>query len=561
MTFNSADLIEALRRRRRKSLRPERPAGEFPPGWAAWFASMHARVGAITGATAEAIVAIFLAREPALPPRATLALNRWQSFTTLWRQQWHPASKDGRGVRIIASVVTLLVHLLLAIFLLYLAYVRFMAMTEPASAGEDVIQVEYIGEGTPDEEGGGPPQGDAVADDTAPAAAAQPAPRAEQQVAQPPPPSQAPPVATVETPVPPQPAPTPPLEQPLQATETPQPDQAFTVPPVRVAEVPQPRLPVPDLSVPAPEIRVVDVPEPAAPIQPINPAVATPAIAAPQLQQRPAEVAVRDIPAPLSPVRVRELPTQPMSAPELNARAPTVAARSIPTPPGATARAPSNAEATNTQPSTSTSVPATTPAPAGGVESATSGTRPATAATGGGATASPRPGALPSPKRGDDWGASDRNQAGGQAGTPGLFNADGTPKLASGDGKVGGGLPPGTITEDFAKIDRNGTWLKRPPTDYTPTSFDKFWVPNETLLQEWVRRSIKEVLIPIPGTSKKIKCSVVLLALGGACDITDPNMQDIEAGARKPPDVPFKPELQENQEALGKPPGTPPGTP
>src|SRR3546814_708345 len=77
-------------------------------------------------------------------------------------------------------------------------------------------------------------------------------------------------------------------------------------------------------------------------------------------------------------------------------------------------------------------------------------------------------------------------------------------------GKVGGGLPPGTITEDFEKIDRHGTWLKRPPFDYTPTAFDRFWVPNETLLQEWVRRSIKEVLIPIPGTSKSITCSVVL---------------------------------------------------
>src|SRR3546814_19944328 len=74
---------------------------------------------------------------------------------------------------------------------------------------------------------------------------------------------------------------------------------------------------------------------------------------------------------------------------------------------------------------------------------------------------SPRPGALPSPRPGDDWGLSDRNVSGGQAGTPGLFNADGTPKLASGDGKVGGGLPPGTITEDFEKIDRHGTWLKQ----------------------------------------------------------------------------------------------------
>src|SRR3546814_13533923 len=57
MTFSSAELIDALRRRRRRSLRPERPAGEFPPGWAAWFDAMKVRTGAVTGATAEAIVA------------------------------------------------------------------------------------------------------------------------------------------------------------------------------------------------------------------------------------------------------------------------------------------------------------------------------------------------------------------------------------------------------------------------------------------------------------------------------------------------------------------------
>ncbi|MGH8031071.1 MAG: transmembrane repetitive protein, partial [Luteimonas sp.] len=156
------------------------------------------------------------------------------------------------------------------------------------------------------------------------------------------------------------------------------------------------------------------------------------------------------------------------------------------------------------------------------------------------------------------WGLADRNRPGGQAGRPGgLFNADGSPRLAGNDGRVGGGLPPGTVTDDFARIDRHGTWLKRPPTDYTPTTFDKFWVPNESLLEEWVRRSIKQVLIPIPGTSKTIKCSVVLLALGGACDIDDPNLQDVEARARKPPDVPFKRELQEDQQSLSKPEGTP----
>src|SRR3546814_12139684 len=98
-----------------------------------------------------------------LPPRALAVLNRWQAFNVLWRQQWHPASEDERGTRIVAIVVSLVAHLFFAVFLLYVAYVRIMALPEEAaSAGEDVIQVEYIGEGTPDEEGGGPPPGEEV---------------------------------------------------------------------------------------------------------------------------------------------------------------------------------------------------------------------------------------------------------------------------------------------------------------------------------------------------------------------------------------------------------------
>ena len=41
--------------------------------------------------------------------------------------------------------------------------------------------------------------------------------------------------------------------------------------------------------------------------------------------------------------------------------------------------------------------------------------------------------------------------------------------------------------------------------------------------------------------------------IGGACGISDPNMLDNEAEARKPPDVPFKRELQENQEGMRQP--------
>ncbi|HSR66293.1 MAG TPA: hypothetical protein VLM17_11905, partial [Xanthomonadaceae bacterium] len=173
--------------------------------------------------------------------------------------------------------------------------------------------------------------------------------------------------------------------------------------------------------------------------------------------------------------------------------------------------------------------------------------------TAGAGPAAAKPGAWPSPARNDDWGNSTRNRPGAMAGKPGLLDANGTPRLPPGMAAPGGGLPPGTVTEKIADLDRAGTWLKRPPIDYTPTRFDKFWTPSETLLEEWVRRNIRSVDIPIPGSTKKLHCVVSLLQLGGGCGIDDSNLQDQEAGARKPPDVPFKPELQEDQPSLRKP--------
>ncbi|HET6435417.1 MAG TPA: hypothetical protein VFG18_06890, partial [Xanthomonadaceae bacterium] len=108
--FTSADLIEALRRRRRRSLRPERPPGEFPPGWQAWLDELATRLGRVTGAAAEAFVALLLERMPSPPPPRMAELGRWQAFATLWRQEWQPASREGRGQRVAAMAITLLFH-------------------------------------------------------------------------------------------------------------------------------------------------------------------------------------------------------------------------------------------------------------------------------------------------------------------------------------------------------------------------------------------------------------------------------------------------------------------
>ncbi|MNM67603.1 hypothetical protein D3C81_791390 [compost metagenome] len=155
--------------------------------------------------------------------------------------------------------------------------------------------------------------------------------------------------------------------------------------------------------------------------------------------------------------------------------------------------------------------------------------------------------------RSDDWGASQRQVAGSAGGQSdkgrGLFDADGGVRLADeGAGQDSKRGAPGGDADTWTRdrIADSGTWLKRPPYDYTPTSFDKYWVPNESLLAEWVRKGIKSVEIPIPGTSNKISCVVSLLQFGGGCGLTNPNMQEQPAEARPPPDIPFKKELQED---------------
>ncbi|HVR80826.1 MAG TPA: hypothetical protein VHF02_01850 [Luteimonas sp.] len=535
--FSAAEVVEALRKRARKSLRPELPPGEFPPGWRAWFAALAERIGKVTGASSDAIIAIFLQREPVAPPRRVGELNRWQSFAMLWRQQWQPPGREGRRTRIAAYAITFVVHLLLLVILLWLASIHLVGA--PAPQGEEVVQVEYIGTGTPEDVGGGPPSGAPEPPTAAASAPARSAP------ATPPAPPPAPVAQTLPSqpkqPAPPQP---PVPAQPLQVTEAAQPDTTFVLasPNPQVVELPRPVLEVPDLQAPTQAVKIAPPQPPVQAIQPTPPQVA---ITVPQLNRSAPEVILREV-VPLPAVQAQVLPDLPIQAPAISL--PSV--REIPMPAAA-------ATATATTPAQG-NAPIAPSAKPGGTPTPRSGTQPGAIASGSGQAPAAKPGARPTPQRGDDWGASTRNRPGGNTGRqPGLFNADGSPRLPPGSSPApGGGWPPGTIEQDIANLDRAGTWLRRPPNDYTPTRFDKFWAPNETLLAEWVRKNIREVSIPIPGTSKKLRCVVSLLQLGGGCGIDDPNMQDQEAIARPPPDIPFKPELQDDQDVLRKPPGS-----
>ncbi len=584
--FSAADLIHALQRRLQLvSPHLRRKAGEFPQGWQAWFDAMGERVGAVRGATSDAIIAVFLQRPLASRPRRLGDLTRWQAFSALMRQDWPHASerwdKYDRRTHWFAATFTIFWHVLFSALLLYLMYLRFMAVSAPPPQGEEVTMIEYIGTGTPKEPGGGASEPTQQPDATAaPAAAPAPSPaqpqattQAQPAPSQPPTPTvPAPPAPPIDAPLPevaqrdvpePQlPAPAPQVEQAVTVSE-PVPDapQVFVLPPTRRLP-PENALAVPSLSVPTPTVRTAEVAEP---VQPIRPDIAPREVAVPMIEQRTREVTVREVPTPLPRVPVRALPEPAVPVPQVRTTEQAVRTRDVPSPPTPAPPAPAASSpsaatraataATSPAPSAASSAaPSTAAAASTAPSAAPSGTAPATAGSGSqpatagaGPRPTPAPGTWSTPQRGDDWGASTRNAPGGQRGiTPGLYNSDGSVRVAEPSGSASPPRPPGAITEEIRDLDRSGTWLRRKPTDFEPTSFDKYWVPDETLLAEWVRKGIQKVSIPIPGSNKRIECIVSMLGLGGGCGLSDPNLNDQPAEARPPPDIPFKPALQED---------------
>ena len=539
---SAADFLQALQRRAQLQAHRLSPPGEFPEGWGEWLGAPRApRAGAASAAPAQFVDV--LASRPSAPRSygPVEDLGRWGAFAAMWRQGWEPADRSERPTRRAAASFSGVWHIVLGALMLWALRASYIAPSAPP-LGEDVVQIEFIGMGTPDDAGGGAPSapsaGPLSVQAPVPAGAAPAA--ASASSATPAEPAPLPDVPQHDVPEPQ--LPTAPAPQPLEVSEAvpvESPD-AFLVPP------PQPPLPdvamaTRELQMPSPEVRVVDVP---APVQPIRTELPQPVLSPRVPEMRVPDVAAREIPAPLAPVAPPQVAAPAMSQPELRAPSRQVAERSISAPapsPGeaSTATASASSAPTSTAQGRSPSpVPGVAPAPGAGAPAATvgAGARPAGA-----------PGGLASPRRADDWGDSSRNVPGGQRGSPsGLFDGEGRPRVGSAPGSASPGRPPGTVTQEIADLDRAGTWLKRPPTDYEPTAFDRYWRPNETLLQEWVRRSVREVFIPIPGTNKRIVCNVAMLALGGGCGISDPNLNEQPATARPPPDVPFKPHLQED---------------
>ncbi|SBV36271.1 putative transmembrane repetitive protein [uncultured Stenotrophomonas sp.] len=581
-----AELIDLLAARVQAVRLHDRRTG-MPYSWSGWLRGWVSRaesafapdemIGVMAGRT------LLLERRP--PVRAF-----WQVMLLLLWHGGEPPPRDQRGLRWFAAFCSVALHLVFAMLLVWVALVRSNAPDERADEGERV-QVEYIGRGTVQEEGGGAPvaigaQAPAAARDGQ-SAGGRPAPvqpeavplaeavvPVEQAVA-----ARAQPAVMVPVPVD-APGQESAPEQLLQATETLRPTTDFVV---------SPRLLTPALHAPEPRVRerrietAVERPQPTQGVR--SPVIAPPQMDAPQVQVRerqvemvpqqqvtlaalvPSDAQVR-LRMPEPGVRERQIemaasrevemaPVRPRET-EVRLQGPDVAVheRQMPgvqeAPAVASPAAGEEAAATADQGRAAAATPAAGAAESSIATAPVPATHPGTS-PGGGPKPQDRSGGWATPARSDDWGASQRQvagNAGGQA-DQGLFNADGSVRLAD-DGKERGqdatrGAPGGDSDGwSRERIAQAGTWLKRPPYDYTPTSFDKYWVPNESLLAEWVRKGIKNIEIPIPGTKTKISCVVSMLQFGGGCGLTNPDMQEQPAGARPPPDIPFKEELQED---------------
>ncbi|KRG86093.1 hypothetical protein ABB34_07025 [Stenotrophomonas daejeonensis] len=583
-----AELIDLLAARGRAVRLHDRRTG-MPYSWSGWLRGWASRVkSAFVPAEMIGVVA-----GRTLPPeRRPPARAFWQVMLLLLWHGGESPPRDQRGLRWFAAFFSVALHLVFAILLVWVALVRSNVPDERADEGERV-QVEYIGRGTVQEEGGGAPaapagaQAPAVARGDRPAGGrpapvqpeavplAEPAVPVEQAVA-----ARAQPAETTPVPVD-APAPAPASEQSLQATETPRPTTDFVVPP--------PSLVAPVLHAPEPRVRersietVVERPQPVQAVR--APVIASPRVEAPQVQVRERQIEV--VPqqqvalAPLAPrdaqvrlrtpepgVRERQIevatsrevemaPVRPRET-EVRLQGPDVAVRERQVPGVQEAPAVASSTAGEEAAATAEQGLAAAATPAAGAAESSAAPAPAPAARPGTSPgAGPRPqdrsGGWATPDRSDDWGASQRQAAGNAGGQAdkGLFNADGSVRLADdgeGRGQDATRGAPGGDSDSWSRerIAQAGTWLKRPPYDYTPTSFDKYWVPNESLLAEWVRKGIKNIEIPIPGTKTKISCVVSMLQFGGGCGLTNPDMQEQPASARPPPDIPFKKELQED---------------
>lgn len=569
----AADVIAALNQRRLLKLGKPEAAGDMPAGWQRWFDAMPQADAGAARARIEAWVE---------PLARGLTYSAQSKATRLGLPFFHlqrlgrPADpRDERALRIGVGAVDVVLHVLLAALLLWLMYLRFMELSKQGDEEEgSVVQVEFIGRGNTATGGGVLANAGTQSAPASASPARNPAPTPAPQAAETPAPVDAPPaIEQVATPAPQAidasreipplertpPAP-PQVRQVLQVSDVPQPQpDGFKLPPPRERSVVLPQAQLREVQ-PRQQVEAISTLE-TQPIRTLQPTQRQVQLRAPELKEQVREIEVftpdasalaheRAVPAasdrqaqvqvPQLRGQVREIPlkadgggttaAQPGNGVAASGKAPTAGNGADKA--GATGAGQAQAGAGQ------------------GARAAQAGGRGVTATgNGAGPGLKPAPGGWPGTAKSDDWGASKRNFAG--TGNGNGRDGDGKSGLFNGDGSAR--LPDEWSDQNGVDLDRAGTWLKRPGLEYKATRFDKYWIPQGTLLQEWVRRGIKELSIPIPGTGIKLKCVVSLLALGGGCLPVDPDVNEQSSTGRAAPDVPFKPELQEDNGSVRAP--------
>ncbi|WP_313927687.1 hypothetical protein [Pseudoxanthomonas sp.] len=538
---NATDVIAHLLPRKAAPI-VERQTG-LPFGWGLWLRALPERLGRITNEKVDAILGVLASHAPAARRATPFLPGRMLALRSLFYPGWGPPPREERWMRWAAAVSSGMLHLVFFLFLLWVALVQIPP--PPDEAGDSSrVRLEMIGEGSPDETGGATQAGETAAEQTASAApaaspSATPAPPQPQPGESSPPPTEAaaPTVAMDVPPLPPRDVPVPEIaDQPLQVTDVAEPTRAFVLPSVtpRQPEVTQPaqrEVGVPTREIPTPVTAPVVRRD--TPVRAID----VPAMATRDAEVREREMAtpapqIRAVPVPSREVSPRAVATQERNVRQAEVREPSPRPSPAPavTTPSTTGSSSSPSTASTRAPSTATAAPRGTTAPT----SSNAGPAPAT-----------KPGGWSTPARTDDWGNSRRNVAGDSAADgrdqAGLYNADGSLRVPgnAGEATAQRGAPGGGNDQwTRERLDEAGTWLQRPPYDYEPTSFDKYWVPSESLLAEWVRRNVREVDIPIPGTNMKLKCSISVLQLGGGCGLG--SLFPEPPKARPPPEIPVK---------------------
>ncbi|KAF1709735.1 hypothetical protein CSC70_08505 [Pseudoxanthomonas kalamensis DSM 18571] len=515
----AADIIEALAGRQSPPLL-ERQTG-LPHGWGLWLRAQPEKLGRIEHVQAQALAEELAGRAPPAPMRLRI-MGRLRTLRSLFYQQWDPPPREERGLRWFAAIFSGLLHLAFAVLLIVLAWVHLPPPPPPQadSGSGSRVQVELVDRTDAADDGS------QTAEPTTTQRSAAESPTAASH------PAAAPQADDAEDR--PQPAVS---EQPLQVTEAERPTTDFVLTaPVRT-EVPVPSMRTTEVQLREREVTVVETPQPLA-RQPLPTEVRAPdtQTALPALRQR-------EVNEPLQDIRVPQTSAQPVDATAIRTTQPQLQVREVDEP-LPQIRAPRTAASTVEAPQVrapemsmrQAEIPApTVPSPAAAATPSTS-TSSAAAATPSANSAAP--GATITPRATDDWGAASAQPGNGS----GLFNADGSVRLPDGAGQAAEPVrgAPGTQQHQAYQADRGSKWLQRVEYPYDATMFDQYWVPRESLLQEWVRKNIREVELPIPGTNKRVKCVVSVLQLGGGCGLYDPNINAQPAEARPPPEIPVK---------------------